>query len=105
MLSLRQLEHYVALALPCLTCCCFLSWMVCCSQSVLSVQLKPASEKTAAVNTALTVPLRVTGCGLVPQVSVEEVLLTAKKVFEWNVQTTENTPKLTVAYDNQVMAQ
>lgn len=71
----------------------------------MAVTLKPSVGKSTSINTALTVPLTIMGCGLVPQVSVEEVLLTSKKVYKWTVETTQITPSLTIPFDQKDLAQ
>lgn len=67
--------------------------------------VKPAEDRSSAVNTAVAIPLTIKGCGVVPTVSVEELLLTAKKVYTWNVETTQLTPSLTVSYDQREIVQ
>lgn len=71
----------------------------------MAVSLKPTKDKAATVNTALTVPLVVKGCGLVPQASVVELMLTAKKVYTWSAETTQLTPNLTITFDQESLAQ
>jgi hypothetical protein len=46
-------------------------------------------------------PLTINGCGFVPQVSIADIRVTAKKQFNWNVEKVASPESLSLKYDQQ----
>lgn len=57
-------------------------------QAVLALTIKPKTGSQQPIHTALSYPVTVTGCGLVPAVAVQAVALAATKEYSWQVDKT-----------------
>jgi hypothetical protein len=71
-------------------------------QSVTAITLKPKGIEQAAASTALSFPVNVKGCGMVPVLSIAGLRTSAKKTHSWSLGKIANPPEgLKLGYSEQ----
>jgi hypothetical protein len=79
-------------------CCCALLFL----QSLVTVTATDTQAKDLDLAHGLVAtPLTINGCGFVPQVSIADIRVTAKKQFNWNVEKVASPESLSLKYDQQ----
>eukprot|EP00775_Hariotina_reticulata_P001893 gene1893-2227_t len=70
--------------------------------SVTGITIKPKGNEEAIINTALSYPIMVKGCGMVPVLSIAGMRTTAKKTHTWTVDKAINPAQgLNLGYSEQ----
>lgn len=71
-------------------------------QSIMTLTASDSKAKDRDLaKGVLATPLTISGCGLVPQVSIADVQMTAKKLFKWSVEKLTTPSELSLTYDMQ----